>query len=495
MISKQRMYTILFYAILVIGLSMRFYQYLFGRSLWEDEAHLALNFIYFGYKDLLKPLAHFQSAPILFLFTVETFTRLFGFSEYALRAFPFISAILSLPLLYYIILLLTKSKPAALIGFALYAVNVYTNYYAAELKPYIVDAAVYLLLVYLVLSQQTTIQKHRIRLLTVLGCLAITLSMAAVVVLACVALYYMQQWYANKKIVRQQLYMFLAWGTTFMLYFFFFIFHHPYGHGMREIWAFTFCPINIFSKAFVDFIVQTTRETFFTWVLHISDAFGFAWVVLLVMLSGTAYIFYHKKYTILYFTWLPVLLHLGLSMVKIYPFYTKFIFYLEPAFMILLAIGTYAIAQFLAQKTHTLVGNAFVMYCMYFYLMPSWQQFPNWYREIKPCINFINSNYPNMHIYTTTPSTLYEYYTRVGYAANTNFEYIEWNLSPEKYYALVAQQKSNYLLLSSDSSCGYIDGYTKVFEDLHKRNLIVRQFSYRTYLVSEIKPLGTLDKK
>jgi hypothetical protein len=108
---------VLFIAILLIGIVLRCYNYFMGRSLWEDEAHLALNFISRGYKGLMEPLDNFQTAPIFFLFSVETFSHIFGYSELALRAFPFLVSIVALPVFYYLVSELTRNKWIALVAF------------------------------------------------------------------------------------------------------------------------------------------------------------------------------------------------------------------------------------------------------------------------------------------------------------------------------------------------------------------------------------------
>src|SRR6185436_14098171 len=81
-----------FIAVLLSGLFLRFYQYLMGRSLWEDETHLALNFMNRGFGELTKPLDYIQGAPILFLWIVKAFVSIFGYGEYAFRILPFISS-------------------------------------------------------------------------------------------------------------------------------------------------------------------------------------------------------------------------------------------------------------------------------------------------------------------------------------------------------------------------------------------------------------------
>src|ERR1043165_8221185 len=100
--TYQRLIKWAFILILFLGLLLRFYQYLMGRSLWEDETHLALNFMSRGFGRLAKPLDYLQGAPILFLWIVKAIVKIFGYGEIAFRALPFISSILTVPLIYYI---------------------------------------------------------------------------------------------------------------------------------------------------------------------------------------------------------------------------------------------------------------------------------------------------------------------------------------------------------------------------------------------------------
>jgi hypothetical protein len=54
-------------AILAAGVVLSLAQFLFNRSLWWDEAAMALNIIHRSSAELLQPLDYAQSAPVLFL--------------------------------------------------------------------------------------------------------------------------------------------------------------------------------------------------------------------------------------------------------------------------------------------------------------------------------------------------------------------------------------------------------------------------------------------
>ena len=85
------------FAILFLAMAVRLFLF-FGveKSLWLDEAALALNILDKNFLELFKPLQYAQSAPPLFLVLTKALVSIFGASERALRFIPFLCSILSL---------------------------------------------------------------------------------------------------------------------------------------------------------------------------------------------------------------------------------------------------------------------------------------------------------------------------------------------------------------------------------------------------------------
>lgn len=71
------------YFILTLGAINRIIQYEFNRSLWADEAVLALNIVHRSYLELFQPLDYDQAAPPGFLMIEKLTIELFGNQEYA----------------------------------------------------------------------------------------------------------------------------------------------------------------------------------------------------------------------------------------------------------------------------------------------------------------------------------------------------------------------------------------------------------------------------
>lgn len=133
--------------IVVLGFILRMRQYLANRSLSGDEASLALNIITRSFAGLTEPLGFHQAAPVGFLFIEKISTALLGNSEYALRLFPLFCGILAVYLLHRIVL--DYFGMAGLFALLMFALNSWQVYYASELKQYGGDVMVTLLLVYL----------------------------------------------------------------------------------------------------------------------------------------------------------------------------------------------------------------------------------------------------------------------------------------------------------------------------------------------------------
>ncbi|MCS7178325.1 MAG: glycosyltransferase family 39 protein [Anaerolineae bacterium] len=126
-------------ATLALGIAARLAQYLGNRSLWLDEAYLALNILNRDFSGLLRPLDHHQVAPPLFLWAVKLAVSLGGDSEMVLRLVPLIGSILALPL-FYRLARGVLSPLGAWLATAMLAWSQPLIYYASEVKPYATDA-------------------------------------------------------------------------------------------------------------------------------------------------------------------------------------------------------------------------------------------------------------------------------------------------------------------------------------------------------------------
>lgn len=134
-------------ALLVLaGLALRLRQYLSGRSLWLDEAMLALNIVERDFAGLLKPLDYDQGAPLGFLLLEKLTIALLRNGELTLRLPPFLAGCFTL-VFFYLLLRRFLSPAGYLPALALFAFSERLIYYTSELKQYIFDVFVLLALI------------------------------------------------------------------------------------------------------------------------------------------------------------------------------------------------------------------------------------------------------------------------------------------------------------------------------------------------------------
>lgn len=138
----ERIYGYSLFILILLGLIFRARLFLTGRSLWLDEASLALNILNRSFAELFQlPLDHQQGAPIGYLFSVKAITLLLGDSEYAFRLFSLLAGCLAL----WLIALFSRqylNKTGAWIAIALFVFGPYLVNYSAEAKQYMGDVVV-----------------------------------------------------------------------------------------------------------------------------------------------------------------------------------------------------------------------------------------------------------------------------------------------------------------------------------------------------------------
>ncbi len=124
-----------------LGIALRLRQYLFNRSLWFDEASLALNVVDRDVTTLLtEPLAYLQTAPPGFLVAARSMVVALGPFDWALRLVPFIAGV-SVVLL---AVLLARRELTSTVGrltfVGLVALSPVLIFYSSEFKQYSSDA-------------------------------------------------------------------------------------------------------------------------------------------------------------------------------------------------------------------------------------------------------------------------------------------------------------------------------------------------------------------
>jgi hypothetical protein len=190
-IRTSRLNAFAAWGLIALGGVLRLRQYLVNRSLWLDEAMLALNIIERDFRGLLKPLDHEQGAPLGFLQLEKLAATLFGNGELSLRLLPLLAGCASL-VLFYLLIRRMLAPAGTLTALALFAISPTLVYYSSEVKQYSFDVFIALLLLLLAFRAQLSLSVAgdpspvTRYLLPVFGALALWFSHPALFILAAI---------------------------------------------------------------------------------------------------------------------------------------------------------------------------------------------------------------------------------------------------------------------------------------------------------------------
>jgi hypothetical protein len=136
------------WALLGLGVVLRLGRYLLNFPFWGDELMFVQNLLDRGYTDLAEPLTLKQVAPLGYLAIELSAIKLFGFSEWSLRAFALVMSLAGL-LIFRDLAARLLGKVPMLLAVGIFAMSYYPVRHAAECKPYGSDLTASLVLVWL----------------------------------------------------------------------------------------------------------------------------------------------------------------------------------------------------------------------------------------------------------------------------------------------------------------------------------------------------------
>ncbi|MEP6571849.1 MAG: glycosyltransferase family 2 protein [Gemmatimonadota bacterium] len=172
--------------IILTGTLIRIQRFLSEPTKLMSEVWLSLNIASRSFFGLLHPLDYDQTAPVPYLWAERLLIRGGQVSMTALRLLPLAAGLLLLPLFYQLARRILRPR-AAMLATAIAAVSPILIQYSTEVKPYITDALVSVLIAGFALSvaQQPT-SARRWWLLTIAGLIAVLFSTPALLLLSAV---------------------------------------------------------------------------------------------------------------------------------------------------------------------------------------------------------------------------------------------------------------------------------------------------------------------
>jgi hypothetical protein len=378
--------------LILLGALLRLRQYLTGRSLWADEAMLALNIVERDFAGMFHLLDFDQGAPIGFLLVEKLFTMVLGKHELVLRLFPLLVGLTSL-LLFYLLLKRFTSGAGLLVALALFAFNPRLIYYSSEVKQYILDVAAMILLLWIALPLfGNSPQRKDFAWLTGAGLLALWFSHPALFVLAGIGLAlavlaFQKRDYSHLRLV-------LSMGVLWLLeigFLYFLILNDLRQNAyMKEYWQGAFFPMPPWSDP--GWFLKSLNE-------NIGIQFGVPYAVFVVfflMLVGWVISWYRQRGIAIALAGIAMITLIA-SALQIYPVFERMILFLVPVGLILMGKAVEAVSQ-RAERFRTLGTFAVLFlagYLLYGPVVTSLQNFtqPKYFEHIRPSMETLRESW------------------------------------------------------------------------------------------------------
>lgn len=313
--------------VIIIGFLLRFREYLFNRSMWVDEAIIALN------RD--------QHAPIGFLWLEKLSSLFLGNGEYSLRLIPFLLSILSIPLFYKVSRYFLKKQEALLSLFIFSILNVLI-YYSSEAKQYSLDVFVTLVIYFSFFKLIPNLSSlTSILILTFLGGVIIWFSHPAVFVLGGLGITLLISLIHKRENnnVRSLLFCYSFWLISFVLLYIISLRQTASEQYLRDFWETAFAPnpLTHFSNLgwYLDIYSKLSHHT-----LRLSFE---NWTILILIIGIIALFRNSKRHFSLLLS--PLVLVILASMLEMYPLIDRFLLFFVPNILIIITYGVLGVGQ------------------------------------------------------------------------------------------------------------------------------------------------------
>jgi phage shock protein PspC (stress-responsive transcriptional regulator) len=391
------------------------------RSLWGDEACLAVNILDREYPALLQPLGFEQGAPIGYLFVVKTLTGLWGDSENVLRSFALLCSILSIFLFGFLVIKL-MNKTAALFSIWLFAIHPGLIRYASEVKQYSTDVLVFIGLAILALWLLASKRTWRdVVVAGIAGFMAILFSHPSVFMLAIIGIVWLMDVIRKGGNISEWVKLGgvgLVWVGTFLsLYYLVYSNLHDNLY-LVSYWQNGFPPLPISPREFYWYLEQPL------FLFHLSSYnpyWGIAALLFLIGVIGNL-IKPSKPFLLLA---APLVLTFLVSIFQLYPFAGRMILFLTPAVIGLAGFGLQILIenQSVRMKYLVVLTTFFLVsaYPILWVIYPQERIFPQ--EELKPVLRTISREQQEGDFFY------------VYYGANCSFLYYarQFDISEDRY--------------------------------------------------------------
>lgn len=427
------------WVIISVGIILRLNRYIYNPSLWFDESDIAIDFISRPFSEIINPSPDYtQAYPYAFLILMKSIAYVLGNSEYVLRLFPLLSGIFSL-FLFYKVAERHIEHNAVLIALALFAVSDPLIFESTNLKPYSSDVFfalfMYVLAIYI---QSKELNMLRIILFGISGAVIVWLSTPSVLVLAgvgsCMIIFSInkKEWLRMWKL----LLVVSTWSLSFIVNYFYYLqnLKKSFGMNMEMMLRRENAYMQIPPKSVSD--IKWLIELFFD-IFNYPVEITFTGIASLAFIIGCVSMCSHKRKSF-FILISPLMLALLAGALHEYPFRGRFVFFLVPSILLIIAEG----AEYIRYRTmqgSRIIGVLFILFLLFQPLTRSTYRAirPFYQEDIRSVLKYVRDNWQRgdilyVHYYAQYPFIYYSEYHPEPYSFNKD-EYIT-GIAPRGWY-------------------------------------------------------------
>lgn len=428
----------------ISGLLLRIYFYLINRSLWFDEALLGLNIIQRDFLGFFKPLDFNQSAPIGFLLLEKLLIIISSPRDYILRIIPLIAGILSVAFIVFVAKQYSSGL-GLLIIVGLFSFSWNLIYYSSELKQYSSDVFLSLVLLYIFKNYTQNKSNKNLIKIGIVGTICIWFSHPSIFILASIGIaIFINSLYTKN--IQKQIWWLIAigglWCINLLIIYNVSLKYSASNNQLITYWKDFFAPIPSYNN--LNWYYRNLSN-----ILSDSANLPATFITVGLIILGILYILINRKYMEFIVLFLPFLITLIASSLRLYPVYGRLLLYYSPFIYIYLGNG-FELIRLSFNKINKYIGIfVSLLLVAYFFANPIKTDYKNTLyppkgEHIKPLLSYLQNHIrQNDRIYAycgAYPAT--EFYAPFYRIDSTRIYKGIWSRQdPEKYLDDVALLK------------------------------------------------------
>ncbi len=361
--NNKSIYKILIFILLAVGCFSRIFSYFSYSDMWFDELAIAYAVKTMNFWELItQTLPHLQSAPLGFMLVLEFFSQ-FGFNIYMLYLFPTLSG-LALLFLAYKFMDEVFGHKQTILYLAFFVMSIALLFYSTELKQYMTEALISLILVYYFIRNKKelceTVSYKFLFMLIVMNLFSSTVPFVICGV-AIAVLYNLGSIKNSIEYVKRNILKITLFCIFYFSYFSLYL-KKTSIDGMQAYWEFAFLPLDAekFIPWFKNVFLGATQ--YISYIPLYPGGYSLGGIFFFMFFLYGSYLLFVKNKDLFFCSVIPLVVVLIVSACKMYPFGddggtgSRLILFLYPLFLIPMAVSLTHLMHLIFRTEKLVIG-------------------------------------------------------------------------------------------------------------------------------------------